>query len=55
MRYGVAYKGGLARYPKQQSGEIGLNVMEECFYLKPTIGTKTGLRNGDSYAKIKVA
>ena len=39
MRYGVTYKGGLARYPKQQSGEIGLNIMEECFYLKPTIGT----------------
>lgn len=39
MRYGVTYKGGLTRYPKQQSGEIGLNIMEECFYLKPTIGT----------------
>lgn len=23
MRYGVTYKGGLAKYPKQQSGEIG--------------------------------
>lgn len=44
MRYGVTYKGGLAKYPKQQSGEIGLNVMEECFYLKPTIGTMTGLK-----------
>lgn len=54
MRYGVTYKGGLARYPKQQSGEIGLNIMEECFYLKPTIGTNDWFEEmAIPYAKIK--
>lgn len=54
MRYGVAYKGGLARYPKQQSGEIGLNIMEECFYLKPTIGTNDWFEEmAIPYAKIR--
>lgn len=54
MRYGVTYKGGLAKYPKQQSGEIGLNVMEECFYLKPTIGTNDWFEEmAIPYAKIK--
>lgn len=37
MRYAVVYNGGLAAYPKAKSGEIGLNIMEDCFYLKPTI------------------
>ncbi len=38
IRYGVTYKGGLAEYPKIKTGEeIGLNIMEDCFYLKPTI------------------
>lgn len=38
IRYGVTYKGGLAEYPKIKVGEeIGLNIMEDCFYLKPTI------------------
>ena len=37
IRYGVTYNGGLAKYPKAQSGEIGLNVLEDCFYLKPTM------------------
>ena len=39
IRYGVTYNGGLAKYPKAQSGEIGLNVLEDCFYLKPTMTT----------------
>lgn len=38
-RYGVVYLGGLSQYPKKRSGEIGLNIMPECFYFKPTIGT----------------
>jgi len=37
IRYAVVYNGGLAAYPKAKSGEIGLNIMEDCFYLKPTI------------------
>ena len=44
MRYGVAYKGGLAKYLKQQSGEIGLNIMEECFYLNQPSAQMTGLK-----------
>lgn len=39
MRYGITYNGGLAEYPKHKSGEIGLNILEDCFYLKPTITT----------------
>ena len=39
IRYGVTYNGGLAKYHKAQSGEIGLNVLEDCFYLKPTMTT----------------
>lgn len=35
-RYGVVYGGGLKEYPKRLKGEIGLNIMEDCFYLKPT-------------------
>lgn len=35
-RYGFTYNGGLAKYPKKKVGEIGLNVMEDRFYLKPS-------------------
>ena len=37
-RYGVSYVGGLIQYPKRKSGEIGLNIMENSFILKPTSG-----------------
>lgn len=37
IRYGVTYNGGLAEYPKAKTGEIGMNVMPDCFYLKPTM------------------
>ncbi len=39
IRYAVTYNGGLAKYPKSKSGEIGLNILEDCFYLKPTMTT----------------
>lgn len=35
-RYAVTYKGGLSEYPKQKIGEIGLNIMSDCFIFKPT-------------------
>ena len=39
-RYAVVYNGGLPQYPKEKSGEIGLNIMENSFVLKKTIGSK---------------
>lgn len=33
-RYAVTYDGGLQQYPKHKSGEIGLNIMEDCFYMR---------------------
>ena len=36
IRYGVIYLGGLVQYPQKQSSEIGLNIMPDSFYLKPT-------------------
>lgn len=38
-RYGFSYQGGLPQYPKKKNGEVGLNIMEDCFYFKPTAGT----------------
>lgn len=35
-RYAVIYDGGLQQYPKHKSSEIGLNIMEDCFYMKAT-------------------
>lgn len=35
-RYEITYAGGLAQYPKQKIGAIGLNILEDCFCLKPT-------------------
>lgn len=40
IRYEVVYGGGLAKYPKAKSGAIGLNVMNDSFILKKTIGSK---------------
>lgn len=39
-RYGVTYKGGLAQYPKEKTGEIGFNIMPDSFILKGTITAK---------------
>ena len=36
IRYAVTYLGGLPNLPKKRTGEIGLNIMPESFYLKPT-------------------
>ncbi len=36
IRYAVIYLGGLAELNTKKSGEIGLNVLDESFYLKPT-------------------
>ena len=36
IRYAVTYLGGLPNLPKKRTGEIGLNIMTESFYLKPT-------------------
>lgn len=38
-RYEFTYAGGLAQYPKLKAGGIGVNIMEDCFYLKPTTAT----------------
>lgn len=35
-RYGITYNGGLAKYPKLKNGEIGLNILQDSFFLKPT-------------------
>lgn len=40
IRYGVTYNGGLPQYPKEKSGEIGLNVMPDSFVLTKTSTTK---------------
>lgn len=40
IRYEVVYVGGLPQYPKEKAGEIGLNIMQDSFILKKTIGTK---------------
>lgn len=54
MRYGITYNGGLAKYPKHKSGEIGLNILEDCFYLKPTITTNDWFEEmAIPYSKIK--
>lgn len=39
-RYAVCYRGGLAQYPTEKKGEIGLNIMPGGFYLKGTVGVK---------------
>ena len=39
-RYAVVYNGGLTQYPKKMTGEIGLNILEDSFYLKPTYVTE---------------
>ena len=39
-RYAVCYRGGLAQYPTERKGEIGLNIMPLGFYLKGTLGVK---------------
>lgn len=39
-RYGFTYQGGLSQYIKKKSGEVGLNIMEDSFYLKPTRTTQ---------------
>lgn len=38
-RYEFTYAGGLAQYPKLKAGAIGVNILEDCFYLKPTTST----------------
>ncbi len=35
IRYAVTYLGGLAKYPKKLSGEIGMNIMPDRFYFRP--------------------
>ena len=40
IRYEVTYNGGLAQYPKAKAGAIGLNIMQDSFILKKTIGSK---------------
>ena len=40
IRYEVTYNGGLPQYPKEKVGAIGLNIMQDSFILKKTIGTK---------------
>lgn len=35
-RYGVTYLGGLSHLPSKKSGEIGFNILHDCFYFKPT-------------------
>ena len=36
IRYAVTYLGGLPNLPKKRTGEIGLNIMPESYYLQPT-------------------
>ncbi len=40
IRYAVTYLGGLAKYPKKLSGEIGMNIMPDRFYFRPLPTTK---------------
>lgn len=40
IRYGVIYLGGLAKYPKKLTGEIGMNIMPDRFYFRPLPTTK---------------
>lgn len=38
--YGVIYLGGHPSYPDKKHGEISFSVMNDCFNLQPTFGTK---------------
>lgn len=40
IRYGVTYLGGLPNYPKKLVGEIGMNIMPDCFHFHPTATLK---------------
>ncbi len=40
IRYAVVYLGGLAKYPKKLTGEIGMNIMPDRFYFRPLPTTK---------------
>ena len=40
IRYAVTYLGGLAKYPKKLTGEIGMNIMPDRFYFRPLPTTK---------------
>ena len=53
VRYGVIYLGGLAKYPKKQSTEIGFNITHDGFYLKPTQAATWFEDLAISYDKIK--
>lgn len=36
IRYGVTYLGGLPNYPKKLTGELGMNIMPDCFHFHPS-------------------
>lgn len=36
IRYGVTYLGGLPKYPKKLTGELGMNIMPDCFHFHPS-------------------
>ena len=40
IRYAVVYQGGLEKYPKAKSGEIGLNILPDKFIFKATNTSK---------------
>ncbi len=53
IRYSVIYLGGLAQYPKKQSGEIGFNILPDKFVLKATSAAKWFEGLEIPYSKVK--
>lgn len=53
IRYSVIYLGGLAEYPKKQSGEIGFNILPDKFVLKATSASKWFEGLEIPYSKVK--